>query len=72
MPKKYTKARYSIGNVSKKDLSKIIRDFDKFSYKGYERRRPKHENTDSKGSTPSPFSRVFFLRLSIDIFKPQL
>ena len=28
-PKKCKKAKYSIGNVSKKDLSKIIREFDK-------------------------------------------
>ena len=27
---KYKKARYSIGNVSKKDLSKIIREFEIF------------------------------------------
>ena len=41
------KARYSIRNFSKKDLSKIIREFEKLSYKIYERRRPKHEPTDS-------------------------
>ena len=29
MPHKYKKARYSIGNFSKKDLSNIIREFDK-------------------------------------------
>ena len=28
-PHKYKKARYAIGNVSKKDLSKIIREFEK-------------------------------------------
>ena len=27
---KYKKARYPVGNVSKKDLSKIISDFEKF------------------------------------------
>ena len=29
-PQKYKKARYAIRNVSKKDLSKIIREFEKF------------------------------------------
>ena len=29
-PQKYKKARYAILNVSKKDLSKIIREFEKF------------------------------------------
>ena len=43
----YKKARYAIRNVSKKDLSKIIRDFKNSPYKSYESRRPKHEPTDS-------------------------
>ena len=30
-----------------KDLSKIIRDFEKLPYKSYERRRPKNDPTDS-------------------------
>ena len=46
-PHKYKKARYAIGNVSKKDLSNIIREFEKFPYESYERNRPKHEPTDS-------------------------
>ena len=46
-PNKYKKARYAIFNVSKKDLSKIISEFDKLPYKSYERRRPKHEPTDN-------------------------
>ena len=41
------KTRYAIGNVSKKDLSKIIREFEKLPYESYERKRPKHEPTDS-------------------------
>ena len=44
---KYKKAGYSIGNVSKKDLSKIIRDFEKFEKLTSEKKRPKHEPTDS-------------------------
>ena len=30
-----------------KDLSKIIREFEKLPYKSYERRWPKHDPTDS-------------------------
>ena len=45
--KKCKNARYFIGNVSKKDLSKIIREFNKLPYKSYERRRTKHDPTDS-------------------------
>ena len=46
-PQKYKKSRYSIGNVSKKDLSKIIRKFEKFEKLPHENKRPKHEPTDS-------------------------
>ena len=45
-PNKYKKARYVIGNVSKKDLSKIIRQFEKFEKVTYEKKKPKHEPTD--------------------------
>ena len=38
---------YAILNVSKKDLSKIIREFEKLPYESYEKKRPKHEPTDS-------------------------
>ena len=34
-PKKYKKARYAIGSVGMKELSKIIREFEKLTYKGY-------------------------------------
>ena len=33
MPKKYKHSRHAIGNVSIKDLSNIIRDFEKLPYK---------------------------------------
>ena len=46
-PKKCKKARYSIGNVIEKDLSRIIREFEKLPYKSYERRRPKHAPTNT-------------------------
>ena len=46
-PHKYKKSRYAIGIVSKKDLSKIIREFEKLPYESYEKNRPKHEPTDS-------------------------
>ena len=46
-PNKCKKARYSIFNVSKKDLLKIIREFERLTYETYESNRPKHEPTDS-------------------------
>ena len=46
-PKKHKKQRYAIVNVSKEDLSKIIREFEKLPYKSYERKRTKHKPTDS-------------------------
>ena len=46
-PHKCKKARYDILNVSKKDLSEIIRDIEKLRYEIYERKTPKHERTDS-------------------------
>ena len=45
-PQKYKKARYAIVNVSEKELSKIIREFEKFEKLPYEKNRPKHELTD--------------------------
>ena len=44
---KEQKARHTINNVSMKDLSKIIKEFEKLPYKGNVRNRPKHEPTDS-------------------------
>ena len=46
-PYKYKKARCAIGNISKKNLSNIIRGFEKLPYESYENKRPKHEPTDS-------------------------
>ena len=44
---KYKKARYAIGNVSEKDLSKIIKGFEKIGKLPYEKRIPKHEPNSS-------------------------
>ena len=44
---KYKKARYAIGNVSEKDLSRIIKDFEKIEKLTYEKKRHKHEPTNS-------------------------
>ena len=44
---KYKKARYDTINVSEKDLSNIIRKFEKFVKLPYEKKRSKHEPTDS-------------------------
>ena len=35
IPRKYKKARYSIRNFSKKDISKIIREFEELHYESY-------------------------------------
>ena len=43
---KYKKARYAIVNVSEKDLSKIIKDFEKIYKLPYEEKRPKHNPND--------------------------
>ena len=44
---KYKKERYSIGNVSEKDFSKIIKEFEKIGKLPYEKRNPKHEPNPS-------------------------
>ena len=44
---KYKKARYAIENVSEKDLSKIIKEFEKIGKVPYAKRIPKHEPTPS-------------------------
>ena len=41
------KAKYAIGNDSEKDLSNIIKDFEKIRKLPYEKRIPKHEPTAS-------------------------
>ena len=46
-PKKHKKARYATRNVSKKVFSKNIKEFEKLPYEIYDRKRPKHETTDS-------------------------
>ena len=45
--KKYKKSRYSIGNVSMKELLKIIRDFERLTYESYERSITKHDPNNS-------------------------
>ena len=45
--KKYKKARYAIGNVSMKDLSKKIKGYEKIVKVPYLKRTPKHEPTSS-------------------------
>ena len=41
----YKKARYAIGNVSMKDLSKKIKEFEKFVKVPHFEKTPKHEPT---------------------------
>ena len=40
-------SRYTITNFGMKDLSNIIKEFEKLPYKGYVRKRLKHEPADS-------------------------
>ena len=44
---KYKKAKYAIRNVSDNEISKIIRVFEKFEKLSNEKKRPKHEPTES-------------------------
>ena len=44
---KYKKARQAIGNVSEKDLSKIIKEFEKIGKVLYVKSIPKNEPTPS-------------------------
>ena len=44
---KYKKAKYAIGNVNEKDLSKIMKEFEKIGKVTYVIRTPKHEPTPS-------------------------
>ena len=44
---KCKKARYAIRNVSEKDLSEITKEFEKIEKLPYEKKKPKHEPTES-------------------------
>ena len=44
---KYKRERYAIGNVCEKDISKIIKEFEKIEKLPYEKKRPKHKPADS-------------------------
>ena len=44
---KYKKARYAIGKVREKDISKIIEEFEKIEKLPYDNKRPRHEPTES-------------------------
>ena len=45
--KKNKIARYAITNIILKNISKIIKEFEKLPYEGYVWKRSKHEPTDS-------------------------
>ena len=45
MSSKYRNARYASRNVSEKDISEIIKDFEKIGKLPHEKRIPKHEPT---------------------------
>ena len=44
---KWKKASYAVVNVSKKDLYKIIKEFEEIEKVPYDKKRPKHEPADS-------------------------
>ena len=44
---KYKKARYAIGTASEKDISKFLKKFEKIEKLLYDKKRPKHEPTES-------------------------
>ena len=44
--KKYKKARYAIGNISMKEISKILNELETIEKLPYEKKRPKHEPTN--------------------------
>ena len=44
---KYKNARYAIRHIGEKDFSKIIKEFEKIEKVPFEKKRPKHEPTDS-------------------------
>ena len=46
-PQKFKKARYAIEIVSEKDISKIIKEFEKIDKLPYENKNPNHEPTAS-------------------------
>ena len=54
---KYKKARYAIGNVSEKTLSKIIKEFEKIRKLPYDKRIPKHEPAPSYSHLVSQLAR---------------
>ena len=58
---KNKKARYAIGNVSKKDIFKIIREFEKFETLPYEKKRPKHEPNDSYSYIERQFAKCMMI-----------
>ena len=43
----FLKLLNNLGNVSEKDISKIIKEFEKIEKLNYEKKRPKYEPTDS-------------------------
>ena len=70
-PKKCKKSGYANRNISKKDLSKIIREFEKLLYDIYEKKRPKHEPTGSYFYLAKQIAK-FMIRADSSFFVDQL
>ena len=64
--KKIKKSRFVITNVSIKDISEIIREFEDFPYEGYMRKRSKHMPNDSYFYLERHLS-VCMMRFSISV-----
>ena len=60
--KRKKNSRYAINNVSLRNISKIIKGFEKFPYEGYVRKSSKHEPTHG----------YFYLARNIDMCKMRL
>ena len=54
---KYKKGRYAIDNFREKDILKIIKEFEKFEKLPYEKKKPKHEPTESYFHTATEIAK---------------
>ena len=67
--KKKKNTRYAITNFSSRDISNNINEFEKFTYKGYVRNRPKHEPTDSYFYLSRHISKCM---IRVDVFNSHI
>ena len=65
--KKHKKARCAINNVIMKNLSKIIKEFEKLPYESYVWKRSKHEPTESYFNPERHISNII-MQLNFYVF----